>query len=105
MYRQMRTCTLHRRQIQSGCGDTPAHVWRVKPSGLVLHTWVHHEYIRKGMKLEIHVVVKSVYGNDLIYVVEPWAAAYISTLTGKKTVTKHDIEALKGLGIEVIHNG
>ena len=55
--------------------------------------------------MEIHVKVKSVYGNDLIYVVEAWAAAYISTLTGKKTVTKHDIEALKGLGIEVIHNG
>jgi hypothetical protein len=55
--------------------------------------------------MEIHVVVKSVYGNDLIYVVEPWAAELIATLTGKKTVSKHDIAALRGLGIEVIHNG
>ena len=55
--------------------------------------------------MEIHVKVKSVYGNDLMYVVEPGARASIRLLTGKKTVNAYDIEALKGLGIEVIHNG
>ena len=55
--------------------------------------------------MEIHVVVKSVYGNDLMYVVEPGKANLVRLLTGKKTVNAYDIEALKGLGIEVIHNG
>ena len=54
--------------------------------------------------MEIHVKVKSVYGNDLIYVVEPRAATYIRFLTGKKTVSKADITALRGLGIEVKRN-
>ena len=55
--------------------------------------------------MAIHVKVKSVYGNDLIYVVEPEAADFIRTLTGKKTVSEYDIEALRGLGIEVTYVG
>jgi hypothetical protein len=55
--------------------------------------------------MKIHVKVKSVYGNDLIYVVEPGARASIRLLTGKKTVSAYDIEALRGLGIEVYYVG
>ena len=55
--------------------------------------------------MEIHVVVKSVYGNDLMYVVEPGKANLVRLLTGKKTVSERDIYALRGLGIEVIHTG
>jgi hypothetical protein len=55
--------------------------------------------------MEIHVVVKSVYGNDLLYVVERNAALYLEALTGKKTVNEHDIASLRGLGIEVVHDG
>ena len=50
----------------------------------------------------IYVAVKTVYGNDLTYVVGPAGAAeFIQTLTHKKTVNSHDVEALRGLGFEV----
>jgi hypothetical protein len=54
--------------------------------------------------MEIHVKVKSVYGNDLMYVVEPGKANLVRLLTGKKTVSNQDIYALRGLGIEVKRN-
>ena len=55
--------------------------------------------------MEIHVKVKSVYGNDLIYIVEKGKANLVRVLTGKKTVSEADIYALRGLGIEVIYVG
>lgn len=46
---------------------------------------------------DVEVVVKSNYGAEAIYVVSQQATA-ISHLTGRKTVTRSDINALKALG-------
>ncbi len=48
----------------------------------------------------IEVTMKSVYGQDLIYVLDPDVHKNIQTLTGRKTLTKSDIAALKNLGFE-----
>ena len=49
---------------------------------------------------------KSVYGQDLLYVVGP-EAKDIQTLTGKKTIDRRDIAALETLGhtFELVHEG
>jgi hypothetical protein len=60
-----------------------------------------HTLLEGSKTMTIHVKVKSVYGNDLMYVVEPGKANLVRLLTGKKTVSKKDIYALRGLGIEV----
>lgn len=48
----------------------------------------------------IEVTMKSVYGQDLIYVLDPDVQKNIQTLTGRKTLTESDIVALKNLGFE-----
>lgn len=48
----------------------------------------------------IRVEVKSIYGRDTTYVVSPHAE-HIAALTGKKTVDKSDLDALKALGFQV----
>ena len=48
----------------------------------------------------ITVAKKSVYGNDLLYVISEHKDS-ICQLTGKKTVDESDIKALRGLGFEV----
>ena len=50
--------------------------------------------------MKIIIKAKSVYGNVLYYV-QGDAALYIGELTGKKTVTLKQIEALKQLGLNV----
>ena len=45
----------------------------------------------------IKIETKSVYGNDLMYVVSEHAEA-IQNLTGKKTIDASDIKQLKTLG-------
>jgi len=45
----------------------------------------------------IKIETKSVYGNDLMYVVSEHAEA-IQNLTGKKTIDASDIKQLKVLG-------
>lgn len=45
----------------------------------------------------IKIETKSVYGNDLMYVVSEHAEA-IQNLTGKKTIDASDIKQLKALG-------
>ena len=45
----------------------------------------------------IKIETKSVYGNDLMYVVSEHAEA-IQSLTGKKTIDASDIKQLKVLG-------
>jgi predicted transcriptional regulator len=49
----------------------------------------------------IRVQTKSVYGNDLMYVVSDHAAP-IRALTGKKTIDNNDIEQLKKLGFSFV---
>jgi len=89
-----------------GCGDTPAHMYGFKlrlgfiHMGMYLIAQERHRY-----DMKITIKIKSVYGNELRYVVEPEPAAYIRTLTGKKTVDEQDIRALMGLGIEVYYVG
>ncbi len=50
--------------------------------------------------MKIIIKAKSVYGNTLYYV-QGDAGLYIGELTGKKTVTLKQIEALKQLGLDV----
>lgn len=49
------------------------------------------------MDILIKVDIKQAYGNTHVYVVSGQAEA-ISKLTGRKTVTQADIDALKELG-------
>lgn len=47
----------------------------------------------------ITIKVKNYYGNDLYYVVSDHATP-LKCLTGRKTLTKKDVEALRSLGYE-----
>lgn len=51
--------------------------------------------------MEIYITTKNVYGNDLFYVKGKVAAKVISQLTGRKTVTRLDIDNLGILGLKV----
>jgi hypothetical protein len=51
--------------------------------------------------LEIYIITKNVYGSDLFYVKGKVAAKVISQLTGRKTVTRLDIDNLGILGLKV----
>jgi hypothetical protein len=63
-----------------------------------------YDAIRSALELmesmTIKVEKRRVYGNDLIYIKSAHAEA-IKTLTGKLTIDKRDIEALKTLGFDV----
>lgn len=50
----------------------------------------------------IKVDVKSHYGTDHVYIISDHAEA-IAALTGKKTLTERNIEALKALGFSFYH--
>ena len=54
--------------------------------------FTHHELMNR-----IELEVRSNYGNEAIYVVSSHASA-VRTLTGKKTISRQDIEALTALG-------
>lgn len=47
----------------------------------------------------IEYYVKTVYGNDLIYIKDEQLKKIISNLLGKKTINKKDIANFKSLGI------
>ena len=51
--------------------------------------------------MEIYIIKKNVYGNDLFYVKDKFAAKVVSQLTGRKTVTRYDIDNLSLLGVKV----
>jgi hypothetical protein len=51
--------------------------------------------------MTIEISAKAVYGKTLYYVVTASAKEAISVLTGKKTVTAEQIEALRTLGFNV----
>jgi len=48
--------------------------------------------------MTIEVIQKEVYGNTLTYVADESVRNSIKKLTGRKTLTDYDIEALKELG-------
>lgn len=49
----------------------------------------------------IKVDIKNIYGNEMIYIISEHHKA-IKALTGKKTISRIDIENLKSLGFRVI---
>lgn len=54
--------------------------------------------------MTIEVTQKEVYGNTLTYVKEESVRNSIRKLTGRKTLTDYDIEALKELGFVLVQN-
>lgn len=52
--------------------------------------------------MTIEVKKKEVYGNTLTYVVNEKTRNSIKKLTGRKTLTSYDIEALKELGFVLV---
>lgn len=46
---------------------------------------------------------KSVYGVEKLYITDAKQAQAVSALTGRKTIETRDIEALRVLGIELVH--
>ena len=52
--------------------------------------------------MTIEVTQKEVYGNTLTYVKEESVRNSIRKLTGRKTLTSYDIEALKELGFVLV---
>ena len=53
-------------------------------------------------KMTIEVTQKEVYGNTLTYVSDESVRNSIKKLTGRKTLTDYDIEALKELGFVLV---
>ena len=49
----------------------------------------------------ISIKRKENYGTSMIYVCEPEHAETVSQLTGKKTISEKDVEALKKLGVTI----
>ena len=52
--------------------------------------------------MTIEVTRKEVYGNTLTYVADESTRNSIKKLTGRKTLTDYDIEALKELGFVLV---
>ena len=52
--------------------------------------------------MTIEVTQKEVYGNTLTYVTDESVRNSIRKLTGRKTLTDYDIEALKELGFVLV---
>ncbi len=52
--------------------------------------------------MTIEVIRKEVYGNTLTYVRKESVRKSIKKLTGRKTLTNYDIEALKELGFVLV---
>ena len=51
--------------------------------------------------MEIYITTKNVYGNDLFYVKNKFAATVVKRLTGRKTVSRQNIDDLSLLGVKV----
>jgi hypothetical protein len=47
----------------------------------------------------IQAKIRSVYGNDLIYIIDPMIAQAISRITGKKTIDRRNIQEFKNIGV------
>ena len=51
--------------------------------------------------IQVHVITKNVYGNDLFYIKDKIVARLVTNLTGRKSVTGSDLQNLEELGITV----
>ena len=51
--------------------------------------------------IQVHVITKNVYGNDLFYIKDKIVARTVMNLTGRKAVTGSDLQNLEELGITV----
>tara|TARA_R110001583_G_scaffold188444_1_gene350563 strand:- start:118 stop:387 length:270 start_codon:yes stop_codon:yes gene_type:complete len=51
--------------------------------------------------IQVHVITKNVYGNDLFYIKDKTVARLVTNLTGRKSVTGSDLQNLEELGITV----
>jgi|TARA_B110000263_G_scaffold35726_1_gene27447 hypothetical protein len=51
--------------------------------------------------IQVHVITKNVYGNDLFYIKDKIVARTVMNLTGRKSVTGSDLQNLEELGITV----
>jgi len=56
------------------------------------------------MGMEITLVVKSVYGNDLIYPA-CWTSEKLLKLKKSKTFTPEDLDVFKSVGIDIVWDG
>ena len=54
-----------------------------------------------GKMLTAFIRSKNNYGRSDLYIVNEEVAQHVRQLTGKKTVDKHDLEALKQLGVKI----
>tara|TARA_R110002073_G_scaffold164115_1_gene320300 strand:+ start:2194 stop:2376 length:183 start_codon:yes stop_codon:yes gene_type:complete len=54
--------------------------------------------------MTIEVIRKEVWGNELTYVKEESVRNSIRKLTGRKSLTDYDVEALKELGFVLVIN-
>jgi len=52
--------------------------------------------------LTIEVEQKEVYGNKLTYIKKESVRSAVKKLTGRKTLTDYDIQALKELGFTIV---
>ena len=52
--------------------------------------------------MKIKAKTKNLYGNDLIYIINPAERLNIELLLGKKTINKIDIALFKTLGVDII---
>ena len=52
-------------------------------------------------EIQVHVITKNVYGNDLFYIKDKIVARTVMNLTGRKSVTGSDLQNLEELGITV----
>ena len=50
----------------------------------------------------IEVFIKNNWGSDHTYICDPDLASAIQTLTGRKTLTDYDLQALRKLGHEFV---
>ncbi len=49
----------------------------------------------------VETYTKNIYGTDLVYIKDPTTAKAVETLTGRKTLTDRDLDALAVLGITI----
>ena len=71
--------------------------------GLTLRAFAGHTPHQRGSTMgTVEYRIRSVYGEDRRYVVDPTQAALISALTGRKTLTARDVNTLGGLGFTLV---
>jgi hypothetical protein len=52
--------------------------------------------------MEIQYFIKSVYGNELMYIKRDDIREFVRNLTGRKTISQKNLEALTNLGFKMV---